>query len=176
MVIKGSSAVPETKKAGRPTDYKPKYNEQARKLCLMGYTDADLADFFGVAESTINNWKHDHEGFLESLNAGKAIADAEVTASLYERAKGYSHVETKVFCSNGEIITTDVNKIYPPDPISIKYWLNNRQNTRWREKVETEVTSNVTHNIMPVPTAASTEEWEQASQAVHDKNFNQNDS
>lgn len=104
----------------------------------MGYIDKDLADFFNVSEATINNWKHEHDGFLESLNAGKVIADAEVTASLYERATGYSHMETKVFCSNGEIVTADVNKIYPPDPISIKYWLNNRQSKTWREKVEVE--------------------------------------
>ena len=121
---------------GRPSKYKPEYNEQGRKLCLMGYTDAQLGDFFGVSETTINNWKLEHDGFLESLNAGKVIADANVTASLYERAVGYQHQETKVFCSNGEIVEAEVKKIYPPDPISIKYWLNNRQKDTWREKVE----------------------------------------
>lgn len=126
------------KQSGRPSKYDEKYNEQARKLCLMGYTDKQLADFFDVAESTINKWKIDHEGFSESLKAGKEIADAEVTSSLFERAKGYSHIETKVFNNQGEIIAYDVNKIYPPDPISIKYWLNNRQPLRWREKVEEE--------------------------------------
>jgi hypothetical protein len=124
------------KTSGRPSKYNVKYNEQARKLCLMGYTDKQLGKFFEVAESTINKWKIDHKGFSESLKAGKEIADAEVTASLFERAKGYSHIETKVFNNQGEILTYDVNKIYPPDPISIKYWLNNRQPERWREKVE----------------------------------------
>jgi hypothetical protein len=124
------------KPSGRPSKYNVKYNEQARKLCLMGYTDKQLGKFFEVAESTINKWKLDHKGFSESLKAGKEIADAEVTASLFERAKGYSHIETKVFNNQGEIITYDVNKIYPPDPISIKYWLNNRQPGIWREKVE----------------------------------------
>jgi len=126
------------KSPGQPTKYREQYNEQARKLCLMGYTDKDLADFFEVAESTINNWKIEHPSFLESLKAGKEVADAEVTASLYERATGYSHTETKVFNNQGEIVTHDVKRIYPPDPISIKYWLNNRQPERWREKVETQ--------------------------------------
>jgi transcriptional regulator with XRE-family HTH domain len=128
-------------KGGAPSKYSEKYNEQGRKLCLMGYTDKQLADFFGVAESTINKWKLDYPGFSESLKAGKEIADAEVTASLYERAKGYQHIETKVFCNQGEITTHDVKKIYPPDPISIKYWLNNRQPGVWREKVDTPVES-----------------------------------
>lgn len=124
------------KKNGRPTKYQKQYDEQARKLCLMGYTDAQLAGFFEVVESSINKWKLDHPSFSESLKAGKEIADANVTASLYERSVGYSHTETKVFNNNGDIITHDVKKTYPPDPISIKYWLNNRQPDRWREKVE----------------------------------------
>jgi len=131
-------AKPLTKKvkSGAPTKYDEKYNEQARKLCLMGYTDAQLADFFTIAESTLNNWKIKYPLFMESLKAGKEIADMEVTACLYERATGYSHNETKVFNNQGEILTHEVKRIYPPDPLSIKYWLNNRQPERWREKVE----------------------------------------
>lgn len=102
----------------------------------MGYTDKELADFFQVSEKTLNTWKKEKEGFLQSLKAGKDFADMEVAASLYQRATGYSHVETKVFNNQGEIITHDVNRIYPPDPLSIKYWLNNRQPEKWREKVE----------------------------------------
>lgn len=42
---------------GRPTKYKEEYTAQARKLCLLGHTDKDLADFFEVTFQTINNWK-----------------------------------------------------------------------------------------------------------------------
>lgn len=31
---------------GRPTKYRPEFAEQARKLCLLGATDKELADFF----------------------------------------------------------------------------------------------------------------------------------
>ena len=126
----------EKNKIGRKTLYDEKYNEQARKLCLLGYTDKQLADFFSIAVSTLNLWKEKYPLFMESLKAGKEFADMEVTASLYQRAIGYSHTETKVFNNQGEILTHDVNRIYPPDPMAIKYWLNNRQPERWREKVE----------------------------------------
>lgn len=43
--------------AGRPTDYREEYNEQAYKLCLLGATDAELGDFFNVTEQTINNFQ-----------------------------------------------------------------------------------------------------------------------
>ncbi|MES1763769.1 hypothetical protein ACKWMU_12765, partial [Escherichia coli] len=54
----------------RPTKYQEAYAEQARKLCLLGYTDAELADFFEVSESTINKWKLDYPEFSESIKKG----------------------------------------------------------------------------------------------------------
>lgn len=130
----GSFIVSDSKEIGRPTAYKPEYNEQARKLCLLGYTDVELADFFEVCEATIHNWKKDHDGFLESIKAGKEIADAEVAASLYERACGYSHDEDKVFNHQGEPLIVKTRKHYPPDPTSAAIWLNNRQRARWKQK------------------------------------------
>ena len=56
---------------GRPTDYRAEYAEQAEKLCLLGATDIQLADFFDVAESTIHLWKHTHPEFSESIKDGK---------------------------------------------------------------------------------------------------------
>lgn len=95
-----------------------------------------MADFFTVSVATINNWKKNHPEFLESLKSGKVVADANVSACLYERATGYSHKEDKIFNNNGTALIVETEKHYPPDPLSIKYWLNNRQPELWREKVE----------------------------------------
>jgi len=123
--------------AGQPTSYKEEYPEQARKLCLLGATDKDLADFFNVCEATINNWKNEHPEFLESLRAGKLTADANVAEALYNRACGYSHKEEKVFNFQGEILTHDTTKHYPPDTAAALTWLKNRQGDKWRDKTET---------------------------------------
>lgn len=126
-------------KMGAPKKYNKKYNEQARKLCLMGYTDVELADFFEVSVRTINNWKKEYPDFLHALKLGKELADAEVTASLYQKAIGYSCKDTKFATHEGQITDEkEYTKNYPPCPISIKYWLNNRQYIKWREKVEIE--------------------------------------
>lgn len=126
-------------KMGAPKKYNKKYNEQARKLCLMGYTDVELADFFEVSVRTINNWKKEYPDFLHALKLGKELADAEVTASLYQKAIGYSCKDTKFATHEGQITDEkEYTKNYPPCPISIKYWLNNRQSIKWREKVEIE--------------------------------------
>lgn len=126
----------------RPTKYKAEFAEQARKLCLLGATDADLGGFFEVPESTINNWKKAHKEFLESIKKGKVLADAEVAARLYERALGYTHPEEKVFQNNGEIITHQTTKHYPPDTTAAAIWLNNRKPDRWRNKPEQDTGDN----------------------------------
>jgi hypothetical protein len=129
------------RKQGHPTDYKPEYDKQAYRFCLLGATDKDLADFFGVAESTINNWKIAHPSFLESIKSGKYEADMQIAESLHKRAKGYEIVET-VLTKDGPI---DVEKHYPPDPTSMIFWLKNRQPKHWRDKQE--VDQNVNHNL-----------------------------
>jgi len=120
--------------AGQPTKYKKEYAELAYKFCLLGADDKRLAEFFEVKEQTINNWKKAHPQFFESIKRGKVIADAEVADSLYKRATGFSHTETKVFNNQGEILTHDVTKHYAPDPTAIAYWLNNRQRNNWAQR------------------------------------------
>lgn len=125
---------------GRPTSYKPEYAQQAFKLCLLGATDAKLADFFGVAEQTINAWKKDNPDFLESLKDGKKQADAQVANSLYQRAIGYSHAEDKIFNHNGVPLVVPTIKRYPPDTTAAIFWLKNRDKQNWRDKVDHEHT------------------------------------
>lgn len=132
---------------GRPTDYKPEYNEQAMKLCLLNAIDADLADFFEVTEQTINNWKKAHPEFFESIKKGKSIADANVAEKLYERATGYSHKEDKIFNNNGEPLVVPTTKHYPPDSTAAIFWLKNRAPEQWREKIDVAATGNITIEI-----------------------------
>lgn len=124
---------------GRPTDYKIEYNEQAYKLCQLGAIDRDLADFFGVSESTINLWKKEHPKFSESIKQSKEDLDARVERSLFERATGYSHPEDKIMQNNGEPVIVPTIKHYAPDPTSMIFWLKNRQPKKWRDKQELEI-------------------------------------
>lgn len=128
---------------GRPTDYKECYNEQARKLCLLGYTDEELADFFNVATSTIYNWKNQYPAFLEAIKSGKEFADSDVANSLYNRAKGMRVSEQRM-TENGIV---EVSKEIPPDTAAAFIWLKNRQPRFWRDKTEVAVDSTVTANV-----------------------------
>lgn len=119
---------------GRPKSYKPEYAEQAVKLTKLGATDKQLADFFKVAESTVNKWKLDYPEFSESLKKGKKVADNEVEKSLFKRATGYSHPETHISNYQGKITLTELVKHYPPDTTACIFWLKNRDPKNWRDK------------------------------------------
>ena len=123
---------------GRPSSYRQEYAEQAHKLCLLGATDADMADFFGVSETTLNHWKQAHPKFLASLTHGKAYADANVAERLYQRAMGYSHEAVKIFMPSGtaEPVYAPYTEHYPPDTPAASLWLRNRQSGKWRDRVE----------------------------------------
>lgn len=124
---------------GRPSKYRPEFVEQARKLALLGAIDREIADFFGIAESTLNNWKLEHPEFLESLKSGKEVADDRVERSLYHRAIGYSHDAVKMFQAGGEVISESYVEHYPPDTTAAIFWLKNRRPAQWRDKVQQEL-------------------------------------
>lgn len=126
---------------GRPSKYESVFSKQAYKLCLLGATDKDLAAFFEVDESTINNWKLEHPEFLESIKKGKVQADAEVANRLYRRAMGFKHKAVKFFQDKGEILKKEYTEIYPPDTTAAIFWLKNRQPQVWRDKQEIDHTS-----------------------------------
>lgn len=130
--------------AGQPTKYKTEYNDQVEKLCKLGATDKEIADFFNVCEATVNNWKIVEPQFLESIKRGKIVADMNIANSLYNRAMGYEHPEEKVFCTNGDVTKVNTIKHYPPDTAAIMAWLNNRRPQDYRSKqyVESENTNN----------------------------------
>ncbi|RYD49198.1 MAG: helix-turn-helix domain-containing protein [Verrucomicrobiaceae bacterium] len=121
--------------AGRPSRYREEFAAQARKLCRLGATDKELADFFGVSLATLGTWKHQRAGFLESLKDGKAAADAEVADRLYQRALGFSHADTKILQHDGAPVIVPTMKHYPPDVVACIFWLKNRRPDIWRDRV-----------------------------------------
>src|SRR5258708_3545853 len=81
---------------GRPSSYRDEYAVQARKLCDLGATDRDLADFFEVSTYSIWAWQARYPDFCAALNRAKEAADDRVERSLYARATGYTYDSEKV--------------------------------------------------------------------------------
>jgi hypothetical protein len=136
----------------RPTAFKPEYIEQAAKLCKLGATDVDLADFFKVSINTIGNWKASNAGFLGALKGGKNEADDRVERSLYQRALGYTSDAVKIFMPAGakEPVIVPYREHVPPDTTAAIFWLKNRRRDEWRDKLDHEHTGKDGAALIPV--------------------------
>lgn len=130
--------------AGRPTKYKPEYDDLAYHMALLGATDERLAAAFDVSVDTIAEWKLVHPNFSDALRKGKDEADAQVVKSLYQRAMGYEHPAVKIITvANGnnqgsEVVEVPYVERYPPDTTAAIFWLKNRQRATWRDRQEIE--------------------------------------
>lgn len=135
-----------TKKAdGRPTTYKQEYVAQAAKLCMLGATDDEMADFFGVHRATLYRWKLEHQDFCDAIKGGKAFADERVERSLYQKATGFDFTEeqaikVKVGQHEEKVEVVEVRKHSPSDTTAAIFWMKNRKPDEWRDKTEVQVT------------------------------------
>lgn len=125
------------KPRGRPSDYRPEYAEQAEKLCKLGATDMELADFFKVERTTIWRWSQAHEEFCNALKAGKEHADERVKRSLFHRAVGYTFESEKIqVLREGAVVRVPIREHVAPDVTAAIFWLKNRQSKEWRDRTE----------------------------------------
>jgi hypothetical protein len=132
---------------GRPTKFQPEFVEQAEKLCKLGATDVEVADFFKVDVRTIYRWKAEHEGFCHALKTGKQAADERVVSSLFARATGFEHDDVDIRVVDGKIVQTRIRKVYAPDTTAGIFWLKNRRPAEWRDRHDIEQSGELTVNI-----------------------------
>jgi hypothetical protein len=145
----------DTNSVGCPTKYKPEYNDQAYKLCLLGATDKDLADFFEVVEDTINEWKKKHAQLSVSVKEGKLIADMEVAHSMFKNTMDREVTEMKAikvkevsYNKAGKRVEKETVKLVPETRVipadfrNQSLWLRNRKPSAWKDKQEIDHTTN----------------------------------
>lgn len=121
---------------GRPVEYCEAFARLAFKFCLLGCKDTELAQMLSITEATLNNWKHEHPSFLESIKSGKQKSDADVVDALRKRAMGYSHPDLHIAVINGKVVKTPITKHYAPDTGAAAFWLKNRRPEHWRDRSE----------------------------------------
>src|SRR4029453_8343928 len=117
--------------AGRPTLYRPEYDDQAHNQCLLGATNAGLAELFDVGQRTIDRWIADIPSFAKAVRDGRAIADGRVARSLYERAVGYRQTVERTVLHRGQEIKISNTVQHPPDTQACIFWLRNWCRSSW---------------------------------------------
>lgn len=110
------------------------------QMAANGATEAEIAKKLGVAYSTFKFYKGQHPELAEVLLTSKELADLNIEAALYKRAKGYRYpeitTERRLNRKTGEyemIETKVVEKEVPPDTTAIQFFLKNRKPDEWRE-------------------------------------------
>ena len=135
-------ATPTTPTLGRPVEYKATYAEQVKKLCKLGATEVEIADFFGINVLTLYRWKIKYPDFCKATVSGKAPADERVERSLYHRAVGYTFDAVKIFPPRGEAtepLIVPYREHVPPDTAACSLWLRNRRPEQWRDKITADI-------------------------------------
>lgn len=118
---------------GRPTKFHPDLCDQAHNYCLLGATNAELAEFFDVSTSTIDNWIARHRDFEMAVKSGRVGADARVARSLYVRAVGYDRKVEREIVLGGELKPVTSTVHYPPHVQACIVWLRHRRPRNWRD-------------------------------------------
>jgi transposase len=123
---------------GRPTLYRPEYDAQAEKLCELGATNRDLAEFFDVSERTVEEWQVRIESFAVASRVGKIHADEKVKVSAYKLAKGYTYIEQQAIKvrdgpNKERIEIVEVERHVPPNAMMQAKWLAVRGNKEFAE-------------------------------------------
>lgn len=106
-----------------------------------GLIDEQIAKNMGISRSTLNEWAKKFPDISDALKRGKAPVDLEVENALLKRALGYEYTEvTKERQFNRKtgvfelVVTKEVRKVVPPDPVSIIFWLKNRRPDIWKDR------------------------------------------
>ena len=144
---------------GRKTKFKPEYVNQAVELCANGATDRELAEDFGVAESTLYLWKSQYKAFSEAIKVAKSVADDRVEASLYRKAVGFTCADVHISNFQGKITVTPIIKYNPPDTTAAIFWLKNRKPDEWRDIKAIEHSGGIEHRTISAE-PMTPEEWE----------------
>jgi hypothetical protein len=127
------------KKTGRPSKFDSINTNQLKKLVLKGFTDVEIADFFGITRQTLDNYKKQKPEFFASLKEWKLEADDKVERALFESACGYRTTYKKnMVVSDGKDMGSHIEKVteevaFPPNATSCIFWLKNRKPEQYRE-------------------------------------------
>lgn len=129
-------------KGGRPHKLDLRHVPIIKAAYENGLTDGEVAGMLHVSIDTVQRFRQSSEEIRGPLKVAKDIADDRVERSLYERAIGYSHPESKIFDHGADKppLVVETIRYYPPDTAAAFIWLKNRRPNSWRDHHEVDHT------------------------------------
>lgn len=149
-------------KVGAPSKYDDSFIDQAYSQCLLGCTMKELASFFHVNIDTLYEWRKKYPKFSEAIKDGKRPADGMVAHAMFDKATGPEWVEQVaikckdiIYGDNGKklkeiehVEVVDLVKRAPPDTTAGIFWLKNRGNGKWRDKIDVGANVNLMESLI----------------------------
>jgi hypothetical protein len=121
-------------------------------MAKKGVPEKDIAKHFKVAYSTFRKYKDEHKELRDALEYGVDEANAILSGTLFELAKGfYREVEKPMKIKrseyeNGkkvkeyeEIEYVTETQYFPPNMPAIAFWLTNHENNKYSKNPKTEI-------------------------------------
>jgi hypothetical protein len=128
---------PEVNQVGRPPIYdQPYHDDHAKRLALLGRTNSEMAQFFGISTQTMDLWISKYPSFVGAIKWAREEADHRVAMSLFDRAvgqataKGFRQQVTK----DGDVVTLEFEERHAPDTRAAEFWLMNRRPNEWKPR------------------------------------------
>ena len=112
-----------------------------------GHIDKEIAENLGIPYSTFRRYKRENSDLKAAIAQGKDKKNQNVIQALYKNCTGYKYYEETPVKVKEEVIAEDgttvlvkervevksIKKYKPADLAAQKYWLNNRDKTKWQE-------------------------------------------
>ena len=117
--------------------YHPGFDRRATDYCLLGATNEELAQLFGVSVSAIQKWLVARPSFARAVRKGREEADARVARSMFRAATGLKLKDVRTrLGENGQVLEkTETIKEQAPNVNAGTLWLTNRRGDRWRDRM-----------------------------------------
>lgn len=120
---------------GRPIKLTNVMLRKMRRCYIHKMNDDEVAEVLEISVSLLREWRTKYPRLMEGVTNWRRYASDEIELTLYERAVGYSVIETKLATHEGQF--TDEQEVithYPPDVRAMQFWLQNMQPKRWRDR------------------------------------------
>jgi hypothetical protein len=130
---------------GPKTQFHPTFVTTAYEQCLLGQSEDEIAELFGVSQQTLIKWKRQHPTFAKAFQRGGSLADGKVAKALLKRAIGFSHsTEKRTYDAEGNV-TQRIRSTthYPPEPAALSFYLFNRSRAKWSSKPAADLSINL---------------------------------
>lgn len=132
---------------GRPSKIEEVFYKKLPELIQMNWSDAKIAQVFGVTQQTISYWKKSNSEFFVTYNIEQEKKNSNVEKALYNRAVGTKVKETRTVESDKGLSTTEIVRELPPDTEAAKFWLVNRRPETWAVKEQPPLDAAITINL-----------------------------